>query len=187
MPIDIEPYRKWGGLNSPGSTSSHNSYGDGYLGTGAKAQLHGESMEMRELQGREVMAPVELPAREPVGSELLTPIGKSFRKKRKREPSPVSPLNSPGDVERLNEQKVLAGEIDIGTMIIPRIVLPEGNDTKRKAGLEEEEEEDNDDDGVEEVDWPLPMSPLQELFKKTEMRDGKENADEVRHKTFYHP
>ncbi|KAB8292087.1 hypothetical protein EYC80_007832 [Monilinia laxa] len=91
IPIDIEPYMKFSDLNSPASTSSHNSYGDGYLGTGEKAQLHGVSMEMGELQGRELMAPVELPAREPVGSELLTPTGKSFKRKGKREVSPVSP------------------------------------------------------------------------------------------------
>lgn len=33
--------------------------------------MHGDSMEIRELQGREVMAPVELPARQPVGSDLF--------------------------------------------------------------------------------------------------------------------
>ncbi|KAF7945571.1 hypothetical protein EAE96_010338 [Botrytis aclada] len=182
IPIDIEPYKNFGGLHSPASTSSHNSYGDGYLGTGGKAQLHGESMEMRELQGREIMAPVELPAREPVGSELLTPVGKSFKRKRKREASPVSPLVSTR-VEGLGEHKYEKGETDIGTLNIPRITLPDGN----VNGVGDEREENDEDEIVEEDEWPLPMSPLQALFKKTEMRDGKADADEVRHETYYHP
>lgn len=182
IPIDIEPYKNFGGLHSPASTSSHNSYGDGYLGTGGKAQLHGESMEMRELQGREIMAPVELPAREPVGSELLTPIGKSFRRKRKMEASPVSPLVSTG-LEGSGEQKYEKGETDIETQSIPRIVLSQGNTNE----VRDEGEENDGDEIVEEVEWPLPMSPLQALFKKTEMRDGNADADEVRHETYYHP
>ncbi|KAF7852773.1 hypothetical protein EAF04_010892 [Stromatinia cepivora] len=181
VPIDIEPYKKLDGLYSPASTSSHNSYGDGHLGTWGKVQLHGDSMEMRELQGKEVMAPVELPAREPVGSELLTPIGKSFRRKRKREASPASPLYSPG-CEGLGERKDggKEGETDIGTMSLSQIVLPEGSE---RGGMEEDEYEDEEG----EVEWPLPLSPLQELFKKTEMRDGKADADKVRHETYYHP
>ncbi|TGO63819.1 hypothetical protein BOTNAR_0095g00170 [Botryotinia narcissicola] len=182
IPIDIEPYKNFGGLHSPASTSSHYSYGDGYLGTGGKAQLHGESMEMRELQGREIMAPVELPAREPVGSELLTPIGKNFRRKRKREASPASPLVSTG-LEGLGERKHEKGVTDIGTLSIPRIDLPEVNANE----VRDEGEENDEDEIVEEVEWPLPMSPLQALFKKTEMRDGKADADEVRHETYYHP
>ncbi|TEY57675.1 hypothetical protein BOTCAL_0209g00140 [Botryotinia calthae] len=182
IPIDIEPYRKFGGLNSPASMSSHNSYGDVYLGTGGKAQLHGESMEMRELQGREIMAPVELPAREPVGSELLTPIGKSFRRKRKMEASPASPLVSTGS-EGPGEHRYERGQTNIGMLNIPRIILSEGN-----VNCGRDKEEDNDEDEiVEEVEWPLPMSPLQAMFKKTEMRDGKADADEVRHETYYHP
>lgn len=172
---------KFGGLNSPASTSSQNSYDDEYLGTGGKAQLHGDSMEMGELQGRELLPPVELPAREPVGSELLTPIGRSSRRKRKREGSPTSP-NTPGG-ERLGESKrEEEEEVDIGMMDIPRIVSPE---EKSNGRIEENEEEL--EEVVEEVEWPLPMSPLQELFKKTVMRDGKADADEVRHETYYHP
>ncbi|EMR85985.1 hypothetical protein BcDW1_5436 [Botrytis cinerea BcDW1] len=182
IPIDIELYKEFGGLNSPASTSSHNSYGDVYSGTGGKAQLHGESMEMRELQGREIMAPVELPAREPVGSELLTPIGKSFKTKRKRAASPALPLGSTGS-EGSGEQRYERRETNIGILNLPRIILPEGN-----ANRERDEEEENDEDEiVEEVEWPLPMSPLQAMFKKTEMRDGKADADEVRHETYYHP
>ncbi|QSZ32728.1 hypothetical protein DSL72_002307 [Monilinia vaccinii-corymbosi] len=183
IPIDIELCKKFGGLHSPASTSSHKSYADGYSGSGGKVQLHGESMEMRELQGREVMAPVELPAREPVGSELLTPIGKSFKRKRKRKrgENPVSP-NSPGG-ERLGEVKGgEAGEMDIGMMEIPRILLPKESNHGEMEGDEGELEE-----VIEEVEWPLPMSPLEELFKKSEMRDGKTDADEVRHETYYHP
>lgn len=144
--------------------------------------MHGESMEMRELQGREIMAPVELPAREPVGSELLTPIGKSFRRKRKMEASPVSPLVSTG-LEGSGEQKYEKGETDIETQSIPRIVLSQGNTNE----VRDEGEENDGDEIVEEVEWPLPMSPLQALFKKTEMRDGNADADEVRHETYYHP
>ncbi|KAI9650911.1 hypothetical protein NHQ30_000946 [Ciborinia camelliae] len=173
---NIELYKKFGGFHSPASTSSHDSFGDGYLGIGGKAQLHGDSMEMRELHGKEVIPPVELPAMEPVGSELLTPIGKSSRRKWKSEGSPVSPISPLGEE---NE----GGEIDLGTLNIPRIVLLEDND--RIEGDEEGEGEEVE--VVEEVEWPLPLSPLQELFKKTEMRDGKADADEVRHETYYHP
>ncbi|KAA8564738.1 hypothetical protein EYC84_011630 [Monilinia fructicola] len=67
-------------------------------------------------------------------------------------------------------------------MDIPRIVSPE---EKSNGRIEENEEEL--EEVVEEVEWPLPMSPLQELFKKTVMRDGKADADEVRHETYYHP
>ncbi|RAL59103.1 hypothetical protein DID88_006749 [Monilinia fructigena] len=179
--LDTEPYMKFGGLNSPASTSSHNSYGDGYLGTGEKAQLHGDSMEMGELQGRELMAPVELPAREPVGSELLTSIGKSFRRKRKGEGSPISP-STPGGERLRDSKRDEEEETDIGMMDIPWIALQEENSNGRMEEIEDELEE-----VVEEVEWPLPMSPLQELFKKTEMRDGKADVDEVRHETYYHP
>jgi hypothetical protein len=38
-----------------------------------KAQLHSECVPVRELENTEVQPPVELPAVEPVGNELLTP------------------------------------------------------------------------------------------------------------------
>lgn len=112
------------------------------MSTGGKAQLHGDSMDIRELQGREVMSPVELPAREPVGSELLTPIGKFFRKKRKRErgKSPISPNILGG--EEFGE--VFGEGSDIGTMGIPRIVLPGRDDCEVTEGSDDNEEEEID-------------------------------------------
>lgn len=56
-----------------------------------KPQLHSECVEAKELENSEVVMPAELPALEPVGSELSTP-----REERERceedWPLPVSPL-----------------------------------------------------------------------------------------------
>jgi hypothetical protein len=127
--------------------------------TGGKAQLHGESMEMRELGNTEVSPPAELPAVEPVAVEMLAPRGKSVRKKRKREDT---------SMERGREREEEDEGGDLGLLRVPE-----------SGGVVDDDDEEDD------VNWPLPMSPLQQIFKSTEMRDGK--VEEVKHETYYHP
>jgi hypothetical protein len=56
-----------------------------------KAMLHSQSVEPKEMENTEIIAPVELPALEPVGMELLTP--RSATDNREKDwPLPVSPL-----------------------------------------------------------------------------------------------
>ncbi|KAK6597024.1 hypothetical protein H4I96_09676 [Botrytis cinerea] len=121
IPIDIELYKEFGGLNSPASTSSHNSYGDVYSGTGEKRNCTGEYGD--EGVAREGNNGAKFQDEEEKGSESCIAIG---------------------DIEPTADN------------------LPEGN-----ANRERDEEEENDEDEiVEEVEWPLPMSPLQAMFKK---------------------
>jgi hypothetical protein len=56
-----------------------------------KAMLHGESLVPKEMENTEVIPPVELPALEPVGMELLTPRSATDNLE-KDWPLPVSPL-----------------------------------------------------------------------------------------------
>ncbi|PQE12495.1 hypothetical protein CJF30_00002374 [Rutstroemia sp. NJR-2017a BBW] len=161
QPIIIDPNKWFPGSPSPTTTGSHNSMDWTIHGlTGGKAQLHGESMEMRELMSTEVSPPAELPAAEPVGMELLAPRGKSVRRKRKREDT---------SMERGREGEDEDEGGDVGLLRIPG-----------SGGGVHDDEDDEDD-----VNWPLPMSPLQQIFKSTEMRDGK--VEEVKHETYYHP
>lgn len=57
---------------------------------GGKAQLHSECIPVREMENTEVIPPVELPALEPVGQEMLTPRGDMETDK--EWPLPISPL-----------------------------------------------------------------------------------------------
>jgi len=59
-----------------------------------KAQLHSECIPVKELENCEVLPPVELPALEPVGSELLTPRDAKLRDEDDwpMSPLPLSPL-----------------------------------------------------------------------------------------------
>lgn len=121
-------------------------------------------MEMRELENTEVSPPAELPAVEPVGMELLAPRGNSVGRKRKREDAGVDREKEEAEAEAGNQ----GGNVRF-------LRIPGGGD-----------EGDGEEDDVDvDVDWPLPMSPLQQIFKSTEMRDGK--AEEVKHETYYHP
>ncbi|KAH6670684.1 hypothetical protein B0J14DRAFT_101000 [Halenospora varia] len=54
-----------------------------------KAQLHGECIVPQEVDNTEIIPPVELPALEPVGMELLTPRDEAPEKEW---PIPISPL-----------------------------------------------------------------------------------------------
>ena len=56
-----------------------------------KPQLHSECIPRKEMDNTEVMQPVELPALEPVGMELLTPRDKTDELE-KEWPLPISPL-----------------------------------------------------------------------------------------------
>lgn len=57
---------------------------------GGKAQLHSDCVPVREMENTEIIAPVELPALEPVGQEMLTPRGDVENDK--EWPLPLSPL-----------------------------------------------------------------------------------------------
>lgn len=57
---------------------------------GGKAQLHSDCIPVKEMENTEVVAPVELPALEPVGQEMLTPRGDM--ENNKDWPLPISPL-----------------------------------------------------------------------------------------------
>jgi hypothetical protein len=56
-----------------------------------KPQLHSDCVPRKEMPNTEVAAPVELPALEPVGMELLTPRDETERPE-KEWPLPISPL-----------------------------------------------------------------------------------------------
>ncbi|KAM3074433.1 hypothetical protein ACMFMG_002764 [Clarireedia jacksonii] len=165
QPIIIDPNKWYPGSSSPTTTGSHNSMDWTMNGlTGGKAQLHGESMEMKELGNTEVIPPAELPAVEPVAIELLAPRGKSVRRKmRKRDDGGVEGEREGGDE---------AAGGDLGLLRVPG-----------GGGLVDDDDDEDEDE--EDVDWPLRLSPLQQIFKSTEMRDGK--VEEVKHETYYHP
>ena len=75
----------------------------------AKAQLHSESVPTRELENSEIIPPVELPALEPVGSELNTPRDGSMAPIEEW-PLPLSPLPLLFAMTELRDEK--AGRSD---------------------------------------------------------------------------
>ncbi|KAH8820287.1 hypothetical protein F5884DRAFT_41623 [Xylogone sp. PMI_703] len=74
------------------------------VGTG-KAQLHSESIPVMELSNTEVIPPIELPASEPVGSELSSPMDEKSESSEKLQ-IPMSPLTQLFAMSELRDQKM---------------------------------------------------------------------------------
>lgn len=70
-----------------------------------KPQLHSECIPRKEMDNTEVIPPVELPALEPVGMELLTPRDET-NKAEKDWPLPISPLPALFAMTEIRDERI---------------------------------------------------------------------------------